>query len=59
MTQIFQIGGRPGRVPNDADATVFENLDISMFDLYRTVMAKGQSVITGRTFRAAGSKVRW
>jgi hypothetical protein len=51
MTGIFQPGGRPGRVPNDADATVLENVDISMFDLYRTVMAKGQSIITGRTFR--------
>jgi hypothetical protein len=30
---------------------VLENVDISMFDLYRTVMAKGQSIITGRTFR--------
>ena len=51
MTQSFQPGGRPGRVPADADAAVFENVDISLFDLYRTVMAKGQSAITGRTFR--------
>jgi len=51
MTRSFQPGGRPGRVPTNADAAVFENLDISLFDLYRTVMAKGQSVITGRTFR--------
>jgi hypothetical protein len=51
MTQSFQPGGRRGRVPTNADAAVFENVDISLFDLYRTVMAKGESVLKGRTFR--------
>ncbi len=51
MAGSFQPGGRPGRIPTDADAKLFENVDISLFDLYRTVMAKGESVIRDRTFR--------
>lgn len=50
MTQSFQPGGRPGRVPTDAFATVFENLDISLFDLARANLARQQRIV-GRTFR--------
>ena len=51
MMGSFQPGGRPGRIPTDHDATVFEGLDISLFDLHRAVRAGEQRVITGRTFR--------
>ena len=51
MTQSFQPGGRPGRIPTDAMAKVFENLDISLFDLARAVMRAGQPTIDGRVFR--------
>jgi hypothetical protein len=43
MTQSFQIGGRPGRIPTDAFAKVFENVDISLFDLFRANFQAGQS----------------
>ncbi|MBI1682084.1 hypothetical protein [Caulobacter hibisci] len=51
MTQTFQAGGRPGRTPTDAFAKTFENVDVSLFDLYRAHLQKGQTVIEGRTFR--------
>ncbi len=51
MTQSFQQGGRPGRIPTDAMAKVFDNVDISLFDLARAVMMAGQRTISGRTFR--------
>ena len=51
MTQSFQPGGRPGRIPTDAMAKVFENVDISLFDLARAVMRAGQPTISDRVFR--------
>ncbi|MEJ2814824.1 MULTISPECIES: hypothetical protein [unclassified Caulobacter] len=51
MTQSFQQGGRPGRIPTDALAKVFENLDLSLYDLYRANFAAGQRTLSGRTFR--------
>lgn len=51
MTQSFQPGGRPGRAPADAFAKTFENADVSLFDLYRAHLMKGQTIIEGRTFR--------
>lgn len=47
----FQPGGRDGRIPTDAMAPVFENVDISLFDLARAVLKAGQRTINGRTFR--------
>ena len=47
----FQPGGRDGRIPTDAMAKVFENVDISLFDLARAVLKAGQRTINGRTFR--------
>jgi hypothetical protein len=51
MTQSFQIGGRPGRIPTDAHAAVFENLDISLYDLFRAVFRADRPMISGRTFK--------
>ena len=51
MTQSFQQGGRPGRIPTDALAKVFESVDLSLYDLYRATFAAGIRTITGRTFR--------
>lgn len=51
MTQPFQPGGREDRVPVDAFAKSFENVDISLFDLYRAHLLKGERFISGRTFR--------
>ncbi|MBU4433781.1 MAG: hypothetical protein KKC14_05110 [Alphaproteobacteria bacterium] len=47
----FQPGGRPGRIPTDASAKTFENLDISLFDLYRANFRANEQVLSGRTFR--------
>lgn len=47
----FQPGGRDGRIPTDPMAKVFENVDISLFDLARAVLKAGQRTINGRTFR--------
>ncbi|MBO9557747.1 MAG: hypothetical protein J7515_04060 [Caulobacter sp.] len=51
MIQSFQPGGRPGRIPTDALAKVFEDVDISLFDLARANLKAGRRVIAGRTFR--------
>jgi hypothetical protein len=51
MTQSFQPGGRPGRVPTDAMAKVFDSVDISLFDLARATLQGGERMISGRTFR--------
>jgi hypothetical protein len=52
MTQSFQPGGRPGRAPTNALSPTFENVDISLFDLYRASQVGDQrSVISGRTFK--------
>jgi hypothetical protein len=51
MTTSFQSGGRPGRIPTDAFAKVFESVDLSLYDLYRANFAAGARTITGRTFR--------
>jgi hypothetical protein len=51
MAGSFQPGGRPGRIPTDHQATLFEDLDISLFDLHRANRVSEQRVITGRTFR--------
>ena len=51
MTTSFQTGGRPGRIPTDAFAKVFENVDISLYELFRAHFATGQRIISGRTFR--------
>lgn len=50
MTQSFQPGGRPGRIPTDPMAKTFENVDISLFDLYRNSLWNGQRILQGRTF---------
>jgi hypothetical protein len=47
----FQPGGRPGRVPTDAMAKVFDSVDISLFDLARATLQGGERMISGRTFR--------
>ena len=47
----FQPGGRPGRIPTDAMAKTFENVDISLFDLYRAGFWAGEPVIKDRTFK--------
>ncbi len=47
----FQPGGRPGRIPTDAMAKTFENVDVSLFDLYRASFWAGEPTINGRTFR--------
>ena len=47
----FQPNARPGRMPTDAHAAVFENVDISLFDLFRACMTGDQPLLTGRTFR--------
>jgi hypothetical protein len=51
MTQSFQIGGRPGRIPTDPAAEVFENLDISLYDLFRANTQTGKALLSGRTFK--------
>ncbi len=51
MTQSFQSEGRPGRIPTDALATVFESVDISLFALARANLKAGRRIISGRTFR--------
>ncbi len=48
--QSFQPGGRPGRIPTDPMAQTFENVDVSLFDLYRNCLWNGDRVIGGRTF---------
>ncbi|MET3666228.1 hypothetical protein [Caulobacter sp. 1776] len=49
--QSFQPGGRPGRIPTDPMAKTFENLDISLFDLYRASLWNGGDMaLNGRTF---------
>ncbi len=49
--QSFQPGGRLGRIPTDAMAKTFENLDISLFDLYRaSLLSGGDQALNGRTF---------
>ena len=51
MTQNFQRGGRPGRIPTDAFAKVFESVDLSLYDLFRANFQAGHRIISGRTFR--------
>jgi hypothetical protein len=51
MTQSFQPVGRPGRTLIDPLATTFEDLDISLFDLFRANILAGRSDLSGRTFR--------
>jgi hypothetical protein len=51
MTQSFQIGGRPGRIPTDPAAALFENLDISLYDLFRANFQAGKALLSGRTFK--------
>ena len=51
MTASFQPGGRAGRTPTDARAKLFENVDISLFDLYRANLGVGENLLEGRTFR--------
>ena len=49
--QSFQPGGRPGRIPTDPMAKTFENVDISLFDLYRNnLWNTGDQALSGRTF---------
>jgi uncharacterized protein YjbI with pentapeptide repeats len=49
--QSFQPGGRPGRIPTDPMARVFENVDISLFDLYRNSFWNGEQILKDRTFK--------
>jgi hypothetical protein len=51
MTQSFQPAGRPGRTLTDPLATTFEELDISLFDLFRANVLAGRGDLSGRTFR--------
>jgi hypothetical protein len=51
MTQGFQPGGRDGRTPIDPFAKTFENVDISLFDLFRAHIQAGQTMISGRIFK--------
>ena len=51
MTASFQPGGRADRTPTDARAKLFENVDISLFDLFRANLAAGDNSLAGRTFR--------
>jgi len=50
MTQSFQPAGRPGRTLTDPFATTFEELDISLFDLFRANALAGRGELSGRTF---------
>jgi len=61
MTQSFQSGGRPGRVPTDAFAKVFESVDLSLYDLFRprfNVTETWSYVIPFRTFLYFGFELR-
>ncbi len=42
---------RPVRVATDLSASVFEDLDINLFDLYADAAARGVGLIQDRTFR--------
>lgn len=42
---------RPVNIATDFNATVFENADINLFDLYVAAVQRGEGQIKGRTFR--------